>query len=104
MRDQCAHILEALKLAHVSLVLLPCSAGGHIGLEGACTIVERNGSARIVNLTDLADGRVSDGNGGACVEACDARAAVAVRNTTGRNGVMLTIPVGAWREFTSALK
>lgn len=60
MHDQCMRILEVSKLAHVSLAVIPYSAGGHIGLTGACTIVERDGSPRIVNLEDFADGRVSE--------------------------------------------
>lgn len=60
MRDQCEHILEVVKPARVSLVLLPPSAGGHIGLEGACTLVERHGTPRVVNLADFANGRVSE--------------------------------------------
>jgi transcriptional regulator with XRE-family HTH domain len=60
MYDQCMHLLELSKLANVSLAVVPYSAGGHIGLEGACTIVERDGLPRIVNLADLGDGRVTE--------------------------------------------
>lgn len=60
MYEQCMRVLEVSRLPHVSLAVIPYSAGGHIGLEGACTIVERDGSPRIVNLADLADGRVSE--------------------------------------------
>ena len=52
--------LELSLLPNVSLAVVPYAAGGHIGLAGACTIVEIDGHARIVNLDDLADGRVSD--------------------------------------------
>lgn len=60
MHEQCMHALEVSRMPTVQLAVLPYSAGGHIGLSGACTIVERDGRARIVNLDDLADGRVSE--------------------------------------------
>jgi hypothetical protein len=60
MHEQCMHALEVSRLPTVQLAVLPYSAGGHIGLSGACTIVERDGVARIVNIDDLADGRVSE--------------------------------------------
>jgi hypothetical protein len=60
MFEQCMHALEVSRLPHVSLAVVPFSAGGHIGLSGACTIVEREGQARTVNTDDLADGRVSE--------------------------------------------
>ena len=54
------HALEVSRLPHVSLAVVPYAAGGHIGLLGACTIIERDGMPRIVNLEDIADGRVSE--------------------------------------------
>ena len=45
----------------------------------------------------------SDGNGGQCVEVARDEA-VLVRDTTDRDGVTLTVPVGAWRTFTASLK
>ncbi|MGH3251800.1 MAG: helix-turn-helix domain-containing protein [Trebonia sp.] len=60
MYEQCTHVLELSRMPNVSLAVVPYAAGGHIGLSGACTIVEINGNARIVNLDDLADGRVSE--------------------------------------------
>jgi hypothetical protein len=60
MHEQCVRALEASRLPTVQLAVLPYSAGGHIGLSGACTIVERDGLAHIVNIDDLADGRVTD--------------------------------------------
>lgn len=60
MYEQCMRILEVSKLPYVSLAVVPYSAGGHIGLTGACTIVERAGIPRAVNLEDFVDGRVSE--------------------------------------------
>ena len=60
MHEQCMHALEVSCLPHVSLAVVPYAVGGHIGLSGACDIVERDGVPRVVNLDDLADGRVSE--------------------------------------------
>lgn len=60
MHEQCMRALELSQMPNVSLAVVPYAAGGHIGVLGACTIVEIGGQARIVNLDDLADGRVSD--------------------------------------------
>jgi hypothetical protein len=60
MHEQCMRLLEVSQLPNVSLAVVPYSAGGHIGLSGACTVVERDGSPRIVNTDDIADGRVSE--------------------------------------------
>ena len=60
MHEQCMRALELSHMPNVSLAVVPYAAGGHIGVLGACTIVEIDGHARIVNLEDLADGRVSD--------------------------------------------
>ena len=60
MHEQCMRALEVSRLPHVSLAVVPYAVGAHIGLSGACDIVEIDGVARVVNLDDLADGRVSD--------------------------------------------
>jgi transcriptional regulator with XRE-family HTH domain len=60
MHEQCLRLLEVSRLPTVSLAVVPYSAGGHVGLTGACTVVERDGYPRIVNTDDIADGRVSD--------------------------------------------
>jgi hypothetical protein len=58
MYEQCVHAVEVSRLPHVSLAVIPYDAGGHIGLLGACTIVERDGIPRAMYLDDLVDGRV----------------------------------------------
>jgi hypothetical protein len=60
MYEHCQHALEVSRLPHVSLAVVPYADRWHIGLLGACTIVERDGTPRVVNLEDLADGRVSE--------------------------------------------
>jgi hypothetical protein len=47
----------------------------------------------------------SSSNGTDCVEAGVAEAGrVLVRDTTDRDGAMLSVPVGAWARFTDTLK
>jgi hypothetical protein len=49
----------------------------------------------------------SGGNGGGCVEAANADAAgrvVLVRDTTNREGAMLSIAADAWEEFLGTLR
>lgn len=58
MYEQCMHALEVSQLPHVSLAVIPYAARWHVGLLGAFTIVERDGIARMVNVEDIADGRV----------------------------------------------
>lgn len=60
MHEQCVRALEVARLPHVLLAVVPYADRWHVGLLGACTIVERNGVARIVNLEDIVDGRVSE--------------------------------------------
>jgi DNA-binding XRE family transcriptional regulator len=60
MYEQCMHALEVSRLPHVSLAVVPYAERWHVGLLGACTIVERDGTARMVNVEDIADGRVSE--------------------------------------------
>lgn len=58
MYEQCVHAIEIARLPHVSLAVVPYTARWHVGLLGACTIVERDGSPRVMYLDDLVDGRV----------------------------------------------
>jgi hypothetical protein len=46
----------------------------------------------------------SSTNGGQCVETGCAPGAVLVRDTTDRGGVTLSVPPGAWSEFTTTVK
>ncbi len=46
----------------------------------------------------------SSGNGGNCVEVGQATEAVAVRDTTDRNGATLDVPAEAWRAFTARIR
>ena len=45
----------------------------------------------------------SDGNGGQCVEV-GGDGVILVRDTTDRDGVMLTVSAAAWERFTASLR
>jgi transcriptional regulator with XRE-family HTH domain len=60
MRDQLTHLAEVSRHPNITVQVVPYSAGGHTGLLGACTVADLDGSAGIVNLEDIADGRVTD--------------------------------------------
>ena len=46
----------------------------------------------------------SGGNGGQCVEVADAARVVLVRDTTDRDGAVLSVPATAWKSFTDSIK
>ena len=46
----------------------------------------------------------SEGNGGSCVETASGVGTVLVRDTTNRDGGMLTFNAGAWQAFAASLR
>ena len=60
MYDQLKCLAEMPGRPNITVQVVPYSAGGHTGLLGACTIAELHGSTGIVNVEDIADGRVTD--------------------------------------------
>jgi transcriptional regulator with XRE-family HTH domain len=60
MHDQLTHLAEVSARPNITVQVVPYSAGGHTGLLGACTIADLEDSPSIVNLEDIADGRVTD--------------------------------------------
>jgi len=46
----------------------------------------------------------SDASGNACIEVATAPHGVAVRDTTNRAGVMLSVPAGAWTAFLATVR
>jgi hypothetical protein len=46
----------------------------------------------------------SGGNGGQCVEVAETAHVVLVRDTTDRDGAVLSIPASVWQTFTDGLK
>lgn len=60
MWGQLTYLADVSKFPNITIQVVPYSAGGHTGLLGACTLAELHGSPSIVNLEDIADGRVTD--------------------------------------------
>jgi len=60
MYSQLKYLVEVSRRPNITVQIVPYSAGGHSGLLGACTIADLEGSSGIVNLEDIADGRVYD--------------------------------------------
>jgi transcriptional regulator with XRE-family HTH domain len=60
MYDQLMYLAEVSEHPNITIQVIPYSAGGHTGLLGACTIADLGGSPSIVNIEDIADGRVTD--------------------------------------------
>ncbi len=58
---------------------------------------------RTVNLS-WRKSSYSSGNGGQCVEAGQVPGVVLVRDTTDRDGAMLSVTPEAWMGFTASLK
>ena len=58
MRDQLMHLAEMSRWPNITIQVVPNSAGGHTGLLGAFTVADLERFFGIVNLEDIADGRV----------------------------------------------
>lgn len=65
-----------------------------------------NGGANCVEVGSVPWRKATySNNGGAdCVEAGHVPGAVLVRDTTDRDGAVLTVPADAWRRFTATLR
>jgi transcriptional regulator with XRE-family HTH domain len=59
MRDQLVHLVAMSRRPNVTVQIIP-NRGAHPGLLGAFTVADLGGSPGIVNLEDIADGRVSE--------------------------------------------
>jgi hypothetical protein len=57
MRAQRAHLVEISRLPNVTIQVVPYSAGGHVGLQGAFTIADLEDSGAILYLETAADGQ-----------------------------------------------
>lgn len=60
MHEQLMQLAEVSGHPNITVQVIPYSAGGHTGLLGACTLADLVGSTSIVNIEDIADGRVAD--------------------------------------------
>jgi transcriptional regulator with XRE-family HTH domain len=59
MRDQLKHLAAMSRCPNITVQVIP-NTGAHPGLLGAFTVADLGGSAGIVNLEDIADGRVTE--------------------------------------------
>jgi hypothetical protein len=59
MRDQLSHLVALSRRPNITVQVIP-NAGAHPGLLGAFTVAELGGSPAIVNIEDVADGRVTE--------------------------------------------
>jgi hypothetical protein len=59
MRDQLTHLARMSRCPNITIQVIP-NVGAHPGLLGAFTVAELGGSFGIVNLEDIADGRVTE--------------------------------------------
>ena len=59
MRDQLVHLVTMSRRPNITVQVIP-NTGSHPGLLGAFTVADLEGSPGIVNLEDIADGRVTE--------------------------------------------
>jgi hypothetical protein len=59
MRDQLMHLAGVSRRPNVTLQVTP-NAGAHLGLLGAFTVAEGPGGASVLNIEDIASGRVTE--------------------------------------------
>jgi transcriptional regulator with XRE-family HTH domain len=59
MRDQLMHLNAMSRRPNITVQVIP-NTGAHLGLLGAFTVADLGGSPGIVNLEDIADGRVTE--------------------------------------------
>ncbi len=59
MRDQILHLIAMSRRPNITVQTIP-NTGAHPGLLGAFTVADLGGSPAIVNVEDIADGRVTE--------------------------------------------
>ena len=59
MRDQLAHLAALSRRPNITVQIIP-NTGAHPGLLGAFTVADLGGTPSIVNVEDIADGRVTE--------------------------------------------
>jgi hypothetical protein len=62
MCDQLLHLIEMSLRPNITIQVIP-NTGAHPGLLGAFTVADLGGSPAIVNIEDIADGRVTEDAG-----------------------------------------
>jgi transcriptional regulator with XRE-family HTH domain len=61
MRDQLMRLVEMSRWPHITIQVVPYTAGGHSGLVGAFIIAELPNAQSIVFMEDVSGGRVAEG-------------------------------------------
>jgi Domain of unknown function (DUF5753) len=69
MREQLEHLVEASQSPRVKVLVVPASAGAHVGLSGAFVIAEFREAPDVVYLDTAAHGQIADHPD--IVKACD---------------------------------
>jgi transcriptional regulator with XRE-family HTH domain len=69
MREQLGHLIEASQSPKTKVLVVPASAGTHVGLSGAFVIAEFRDAPDVVYLDTAAQGQIADHPG--IVKACD---------------------------------
>ncbi len=59
MREQLIHLVAMSRRPNVTVQIIP-NVGAHPGLLGAFTVADLEGTPGIVNMEDIADGRVAE--------------------------------------------
>jgi hypothetical protein len=60
MHDQLIHIVDASRWPHITIQVVPYTAGGHSGLLGAFSIAELPAEQSIVFMEDISGGRTAE--------------------------------------------
>ncbi len=69
MREQLGHLIEASQSPKIKVLVVPASAGAHVGLSGAFVIAEFRDAPDVVYLDTAAQGQIADHPD--IVKACD---------------------------------
>jgi transcriptional regulator with XRE-family HTH domain len=60
MRDQLSHLVDVAALPHVTVQVIPRTAGAHPGLDGTFYLAELRDSPTILFASDIRDGTITD--------------------------------------------
>ena len=60
MREQLDHLIEVSRSPKVKVLVVPASAGAHVGLSGAFVIAEFRDAPDVVYLDTAAQGQIAD--------------------------------------------
>ena len=60
MREQLGHLIDASRSPKIKVLVVPASAGAHVGLSGAFVIAEFRDAPDVVYLDTAAQGQIAD--------------------------------------------